>query len=609
MPRLPASPPAQPPPTAAADALSTYKERAARLLAAARASRRVERLELWARAVGRALRRQLRAEWAGSAPHRWLIGRPAPVGRAAAPKDLRPPRPRRGKSISLGRFTFDGLVLEPGQGVEPWDLPSPSRDFAAALHGMAWLPDLLAVPDCERVALSLVLGWHAVFGRWNGFSWSAPVLERRVYNLACHIGTLCVEASPAEQALLLDTLARQARHLLLGDGSPVRAAEQACAAALAGCVLAGPPGEQLRTRALARLDRALRVTVLPDGGHASRSPEAGMELLFDLRALDDALAQLGREPPEGLSRAIDRLAGALRFFTLADSRLAAMQGGESGDPERIAAALSPDEPATEPAMSAPYADYEKLQGKTLQAFLDVGAPAAGPWSATACAQPLALEVLAGADRLIANTGWSPRAMSAQALRLTPAGSCANVADASAGYPLQDLLARILGPRLEGGARHTGGRRHEGDDGVWLEYVHDGWVRDFGVTHERRLYLDPASDELRGEDALSPAVQPFVRKSHRAMFLTVRFQVHPQVKASLAMDQKSVMLQGPTSGGWWLRNDSPEVRLEPAVYLVDGRPQHTQQIVMRTMVRRDGTARVRWKLSKAEKGQAPHKPPP
>ncbi len=254
-------------------------------------------------------------------------------------------------------------------------------------------------------------------------------------------------------------------------------------------------------------------------------------------------------------------------------------------------------------MSAPYADYEKLQGRSLQAFIDVGVPAPGPWSVTACAQPLALEVLAGADRLIANTGWSPRSMSAQALRLTPAGCCANVADASAGQPLQGLLARILGPRLEGGARHAGGRRHQAEDGVWLEYVHDGWARDFGVSHERRLYMDPAADELRGEDALSPVNQPFVRKSHRPMFLTVRFQLHPQVKASLAMDHKSVMLQGPTSGGWWLRNDSPEVRLEPAVHLVDGRPQHTQQIVMRTMVKRDGTARVRWKLSAADEKPA------
>jgi uncharacterized heparinase superfamily protein len=141
-----------------------------------------------------------------------------------------------------------------------------------------------------------------------------------------------------------------------------------------------------------------------------------------------------------------------------------------------------------------------------------------------------------------------------------------------------------------------GRRHEGEGGAWLEYSHDGWVPAFGVTHERRLYLDYQADELRGEDLLRPAAEPVARSGRRPMFLIVRFQLHPAVKASLAMDHKSVMLQAPGGGGWWLRNDAPEVRVEPAVHLVEGRPQHTSQIVMRALMRRDGTARVRWKLS-------------
>ena len=561
---------------------------------------RAERLKSWLLFGIVLVRSQLRAEWAGSPPHRWLIARPEVQGRAAAPLDLRPPRPRRGKTILAGRFTFDGLVLEPGEGGNPWNRASPSLAFAIALHSMAWLPDLLTAPEGARRALRLVLDWQAVFGRWNAFSWSSPVLERRVFNLACSAEALCAVAAPDEAAALLNSLARQARHLLSGDGESVRAAEQAAAVATAGCALGGRAGEQLRERALNRLCAALETTVLPDGGHASRSPEAAMELLFDLRTLDGALQQLGLAPPPELNRAIDRLTGALRFFTLADGRLPAMQGGEAGDPERIAAAREHD-PAEVPAvMSAPHSRYEKLAGKALQVMVDVGAPARGPWSRTACAQPLALEVLAGADRLIVNTGWSPRARYAQALRLTPAGSTANLSDRSAGWPLQGLRARVLGRRLIGAVRVAASQRHEGEGGTWLEAVHDGWARVFGLTQTRRLYLDSIADELRGEDLLAPADPPFQpRRGQTPLFLVARFQLHPEVKASLAMDHKSVLLQGPTGGGWWLRNDAPEVRLEPSVHLVEGRPQHAQQVVMRVLVKRDGTARIRWKLSAAE----------
>jgi uncharacterized heparinase superfamily protein len=565
--------------------------------------RRAERAGLYAAAAKKLLQDQFRAEWAGSPPHRWLISRPAPQGLAAAPREGRPPRERRGKAMLAGRFVFDGLALEAGPGGDPWNRAAPSRAFAAELHGMDWLADLLPAEGGAKAALGLVLGWHAVFGRWNSFSWSAPVLERRVHNLACAMGALTAQATAAEAALLLDSLARQARHLMLGDGHATRAAEQAAAAATGAVVLGGPAGERLLERALKRLEQALPLTVLPDGGHASRSPEAGMELLLDLKTLDDGLLQRGRAAPAELPRAIDRLGAALRFFTLADGRLAALQGSEDGDPARIAAALGGDGSTQAPSPSAPHAGYERLTGVQLQAMVDAGAPAPGAWSASACAQPLALEVVAGQDRLIASSAWSLRAPGAQALRLTPAASTASVSDASCGYPLQGWLAKVLGHRLEGAVAQVRSRRHDSEAASWLELSHDGWAQAFGLVHDRRLYLDRKADELRGEDEISPIPDAVAPRRRRPVFLTVRFQLHPDVKASLALDHRSVLLQPRGhdkggAGGWWLRNDAPEVSLEPAVRLTEGRPHHTAQVVLRALLKRDGSARIRWKLSPA-----------
>jgi uncharacterized heparinase superfamily protein len=363
---------------------------------------------------------------------------------------------------------------------------------------------------------------------------------------------------------------------------------------VAGCCLAAKAGEALRGQALARLERALPLAVLPDGGHASRAPDRGLELLLDLRALDGALDQLGIAPPAPLSRAIDRLAGALRALVLADGRLPALQGGEPSDAARIAAALTPEAAAA--SFSLPHTGYERLQGRALQAVVDVGAPAAGDWSLAACAQPLGLEVLAGAQRLIVGSGWSPRAPEPDAGRLTAAGSTAQVGDASTAHALRGLRARVLGPRLDGGPRGVSSLRQESEAGVWLDADHDGWAPAFGLIHRRRLYLDPAADELRGEDALAPAPGPFGFKSRPSLFLTVRFPLHPDVRASLAGDNRSVLLRTPAGDGWWLRNDAPEVRIDPAVHWVKGRPIASSQAVLRLLIRRDGTARIRWKLS-------------
>jgi uncharacterized heparinase superfamily protein len=128
----------------------------------------------------------------------------------------------------------------------------------------------------------------------------------------------------------------------------------------------------------------------------------------------------------------------------------------------------------------------------------------------------------------------------------------------------------------------------------------------GLRHERRLYLDRAANELRGEDQLAPIDDSGPRPRKRPLNLIVRFQLPPEVKASVALDHQSVLLQprAATAGaGWWLRNDAAEVSLEPAVRLQDGRPYPASQIVLRAPLGPGGSARIRWKLSRADKGPA------
>src|SRR5690606_22373029 len=244
------------------------------------------------------------------------------------PHAFRPADAEAGRRIQAGEFRLAGASLLVGPGGDPWDRPSPSRPFADALHRFDWLPDLMAAgPEGPAEALRLTLEWRRVFGVWNAYSWSPAVLERRLVHLASAAKTICAQASESEAAAIALDLARQGRRLLAAQEGPARAAERAAAAALAGAALAGAAGRTLLDKALHRLAAALPRTVAPDGGHASRSPQAALELLFDLSALDEALAQRGLAAPDEMLRALDRLRGAVRFFTLADGALPEFQGG------------------------------------------------------------------------------------------------------------------------------------------------------------------------------------------------------------------------------------------------------------------------------------------
>lgn len=564
-----------------------------------------------AQALTSGLARRIRQEWAGSPMHLSGLARPRPRGLGVLPVDPRPSSTESGEQLLAGTFDLAGTVLHLGERADPWDRPSPNRRFAVALHRFGWAQDLVALgEEGQAEALRLTLEWRRLFGRWNSFSWSSEVLERRVFNLACTARAMCTGASEVEVAGIALDLARQARHLLACDDGPARAAERAVAVAIAGAALSGPAGEDLAEKALLRLENALADSVAPDGGHATRSPQAALELLFDLMTLDDALVQWGVVTPDEVLRAIDRLSGAVHFFTLADGALPAMQGGEARSPDYVAAACA-SAPDVDRSMPASRNGYHRLDGKTLQVVADAAPPAPRAWSVAACAQPLAIEVLANRRRLIVNAGWSADASAPPALRLVDAASTASLGEAGCGEPLRGFQAQTLGPQLIRAYEHVDARRQEGESAMLLELAHDGWARRLGLRHERRLYLDLTTDELRGEDRFAPmgASGGSADRIRRFTSFTVRFHLHPDVSALLARDRKSVLLRvGGEDAGWWLRNDAIEVEIEPSTYYENGEPRRSNQIVLRGQARMDTGARVRWKLAAAEAARALGAPP-
>ncbi len=554
---------------------------------------------LWPAIAGRLLTRQLWIELYGLPGYAQTLRGRVAQGFACTPRDFRPVDPGVGKGILSGRFTLAGASLDAPAPKDPFNRPSPSRAFAVDLHAFAWLPSLIQQGERgAREAVRLTLVWAEVFARWSPFAWDPDILARRAFNLACAARRMGQVASEAERLRLADVLGRQGRQLLRPPGGVGALAERLTAAAVVGCALAGPSGAGLRRSALRRLPRALDRAILPDGSHASRSPEAGLELLLDLLTLEDALAQAAEAAPSAMTAAMARLQSALALHVLPDGRLAAFQGGGPSSPARVAAALGDSLDETQGARTGAAGGLARLRTPLLTVVADVAAPARGAWSTAACAQPLALEILCGKDRIVTGCGWTPRAAERQGLRLPPGHSTLTLGETSTAAPLGGWRGELLGARLVGRPLHIETQQRDGEGAVWLEIEHDGWVHDYGLLHQRRLYLDQRLDELRAEERLHPA--PGQKEVVRAIAApyAVRFQLEPGVQASLARDRRSILLRGHSGRGWWFRTDGPDVAIEPAVHIDDGLTRRSLQIVVRGSARTDSETRIRWKLSPA-----------
>ena len=514
-----------------------------------------------------------------------LGGRTARL-RGAAP-DPWVGEPEAARNLLAGRYVFCGEeILAPN--LPPWAPQGVSEAWAAELHGFAWLRDLAAdgSPASREAAVRLVGLWLGQYRRWHPLAWRPDVLGRRLLGWLGHAEFLLSGATPEAEALLLDGLARQTRHLARSAAfaSPGPPRLTAAIGLVAGTLSLG-----LSRRALGRgldlMAREIGQQVLGDGGHASRNPATHLAVLRDLIQARGVLMAAHHEVPEALQNAIDRLAPMLRFFRHGDGRLALFNGSREGvdglADQTLVLADAPGRALT----SARHSGFERLVARRTLVLLDAGVPAPAATFYGMHAGLLAFELSVGRERLIVNGGAPERPSVAwtRAMRATAAHSTLTLADTNAVH-LDDA------GRLKGAAPMVAAERSEAEGSVWIEAYHEGYRESFGLVHRRRLYLDESGEELRGEDSL-------IGRPRHPLNFAIRFHLHPQVHASLVQNGAAALFRLPGGSGFRLVVSSgSELRLEESIYLGAGPMRRNEQVVIHGIAEGEETI-IKWFLTR------------
>lgn len=535
--------------------------------------------------------------------------------------DVLPPDPwsgsaERGQRLLAGGLRFgaddsptDATPTGTDDGDGDGHASAAPRSMSAALHGFDWLRDLLALGEGwpGEKAAALVDAWLreitvADMAR-TPIAWRPDVAGRRLWMwLACY--DRLVAAGGADfQDRFRAGLALQYRHLrrtaplfgmqVWGGARRAGAGRLAALLALAAASLSCPAWRARRGDLDIIVDREIARVIHPDGSHASRNPTLQFLVLRDLVAYRAALTAAQRETPAALQTAIDRMAPMLRFFRHGDGGLALFNGSREGDGDALDLLLERTNAGGRPPRTAPHGGYERLQAGRLLVLVDRGADPAPGFEEVNHAGPLSIEVSAGPERLIVNCGAAisrdPDWRMAQ--RSTAAHSALGMEDHNAVELRLPGSGRGpgRGPRRGADARV---RRRESEDGIWLELEHRGYRPLFGSICRRLLYLDPSGEDVRGEDILEgPAGRAY----------TIRFHLHPTLRASPLQDGRSVLLQTPSGAGWRFRvKGGGDLALTESVYLGSGQGRRSRQIML-TGISEPKATHVKWALRRETKG--------
>ncbi len=554
---------------------------------------------------------------------RVLPSRPSSALPTRTPGPFHPAKPSltygdavKGAELLSGHFQFAGQFLDVG----PWTTASPSRGFANWLHRFDWLHDLLAV-DSEAhhaKARTLVDEWIDTYSRGNDFIFEPDRLAHRLFNwLALWSPALSAtglkdqdmgrgDSSGAldrrRTSVLSQLNALRGSLKTLPVGLPRLTA--GCALAMGGARLAEGKNTFLE-RGLALLDLELPLQILPDGGHISRSPEVTAIALRQLLILDTLLAERGLEGSRELSRAIDRLAPMVAFFSRSGGALAPFNGGGEMKAVDISNLLRAAPGDAKAFGYGPHSGYQRLEAHGTVALLDTGEAPPHPFDTSAHLAPLALDLSTPEGPIITACGFNPEqpAEWARSVRSAAAHSTLVLDNHSPGRLLKsDWRRGVIGDAVEHVAGPVKVTRKEQDGGIWIESHHEGYLEEYGLSHRRRIFMPRDGHDVRGEDSLYTPMGSIPPRRDQVRF-AIRFHLHPSVQVSLSQDRSSALIVVNGKAGWRFRTDGGKVSLEDSVYLAVGpTPVKTQQLVIlgRAYCDSDGESRsnrIRWSFRK------------
>ena len=459
-----------------------------------------------------------------------------------------------GRRLLEGRIRLLGRTHPFGVPID-WQARGQSPLWRFALHYFEWLSDVKAAAGenaggAATRARAAIDDWMAVHPRPEAVAWHPYPLSLRIYAwLACGPFILAGADGSFRSRFVL-SLDRQARHLArvverdVGGNHLIKNLKALIAAGR--CV----EGHDSRP-ALAELERAVALQVLPDGCHCERSPFYHLQVLRDLIDVRNLVAD---DAPAWLHDAVRRMAAALSFFRHGDGGLALFNDGEVGDAAAIAAVerrlgglpASPD--------SLPDAGYHRLEAGSSLVLIDTGRCCPDELPAHAHADTLSFELSAARARVIVNCGTFAYQDAAWRNRLR--GTAAHSTAAVDGEDSAEVYGVF---RLGRRPRDVGGRRGADSSGLFVEGHHDGY-RHLGLIHRRRLHLSPDGRALSGEDRVQR-----LRVGGAERRVTVRFHLHPDVRAEGPNPDGTVNLAVPESGAWRFEAVGEAVRLDESAY--------------------------------------------
>ena len=230
--------------------------------------------------------------------------------------------------------------------------------------------------------------------------------------------------------------------------------------------------------------------------------------------------------------------------------------------------------------------YAALNSKKVSLFMDVGSSPDKKFSSNYQAGALSFEIISNGKKLICNSGYfqkyghqlnrlSKSSAIHSTLTLDDRSSCKfNKSNNEISHGLKILKKNIVFEK-----------------NYWkINAAHDGYIRQYGIIHERDIEFYPEQIKFVGQDRM------ISKTNIKNLKFEIRFHLEPNIKIMKTQDNKSILIDL-DGEGWKFNSDNNNMNIDNGLYFGKKDSFVDNQNIVISGMTNDENQTIKWEITK------------
>ena len=463
-----------------------------------------------------------------------------------------------------------------------WNKKHGSKQWINYVNSFMWICDIRVVATNQaRVFLRKnIIEWIKKVDLFDKAVWDNTVLSKRIFYLLTNLSFFFETAEEKFQKEFAQNLNKQC--VLLVKNLKKKKKNTNDIFAIKSAILASLCYNNLKSHYNFSID--LLLTFLTNsvihGMHYLRSPSEHFFLLCSIVDIKNFLGSHNKKIPEEVNQLINEMFNVLNFFIMGDGRLAIFNKYDFVNVKKIQNVLKKANGKIRIPKISECCRFYRISKNKLIFIMDCGKPS----KEKTYAGSLSFEFSHFAEKIVVNCGspfinnrdWN------DAMRSTAAHSSLNINEINSSdiFFEKDTTTRLAEVNVQ---------KLERDDNLWLDSYHNGYKELFGITHRRKIHVDPNKFIIRGEDSF---ISNKTKEENKAFLYFLRFHLHPSVEVNVTTSKRRAVLKLKNNIGWEFICSESNINIEDGIYLGENETvQANQHIIIKNSLQPEH--KVKW----------------